>query len=79
MDPIILGIIGVAFILVGFLLDEFNTPVNQDSESYQILNIVGSGFLAYYSYILGSIPFIVLNAVWFIASFYKLTRILYRR
>lgn len=78
MEPIIFGIIGVIFILIAFLLDEFNTPVNQDSESYQILNLIGSGFLVYYAYILNSIPFITLNAVWFVASFYKLIRILYR-
>ena len=78
MEPVIFGIIGVVFILVAFLLDEFNTPVNQDSESYQILNLIGSGFLTYYAYILNSLPFIILNAVWFIASFYKLTRILYK-
>jgi len=78
MDPILFGIIGVLFILIAFVLAEFNTPITTNSESYQILNIVGSAFLTYYAYLLMSIPFIALNAAWFIVAFYKLVRVIYR-
>jgi len=79
MEPITIGIIGVLFILIGFILVEFKTPINTSSESYQIINIIGSGFLIYYAFLLQSLPFIILNIGWFGAAFYRLTRIVYRR
>ena len=77
MDPnFIIGIIGMAFILIAFVLDEFVQKWNQNTLQYNILNIMGSFLLAYYAYTLPSIPFIILNAVWLAAAVVKLVRVL---
>jgi len=71
---LVAGIIGVVCILVAFLLDEFS-KVNTKTVPYNLLNIMGSGLLMYYAYILQSWPFVALNAVWLIAAVIKLVKI----
>jgi len=72
---IIIGIVGMTFILTGFILDEFFKRYNQDTIFYNVINIVGSAMLTYYAITLKSVPFIILNVVWFITACYKLVRI----
>lgn len=64
----IIGVIGAGIILVFFLLNQFNV-LTVESVWYDAGNMVGSGFLLVYAYLLGSIPFLILNAVWFLFSF----------
>ncbi|MBS3169795.1 hypothetical protein J4210_04885 [Candidatus Woesearchaeota archaeon] len=66
------GIIGMLFILVAFILDEFFKAWQQNSMKYNLLNIIGSGLLAYYAFTISSWPFIILNVAWFSAAGYKL-------
>jgi len=73
---IIIGIIGVLFILVAFILDEFVKKFNQDTIQYNVLNIIGAGFLIWYALFLNSWPFMILNAVWLLVAAFKLFRIL---
>ncbi|HIJ10427.1 TPA: hypothetical protein HA278_00085 [Candidatus Woesearchaeota archaeon] len=74
---LLVGIGGVSFILLAFFLDQFfNKICNQDMISYNVLNIIGSGLLIGYAYLLISIPFMVLNGVWFIVTVVKLVAIL---
>ena len=73
---LLIGIFGMLCILVAFILDEFSKKYNQDTVFYNTLNIVGSGLLTFYAYTLSSIPFMILNVVWFIAALYKLVGIL---
>jgi len=75
----IIGLFGMAFILIAFILDEFYKKFNQDTIKYNIINILGSGLLAYYSIMIAAWPFLILNAVWFIAASYKLVRILVKK
>ena len=72
---LIIGIIGMFFILVAFIFDEFNKRWNQETIRYNLTNLIGSGMLIYYSYTLSSIPFIILNVVWFMVAGYKLIKI----
>jgi hypothetical protein len=68
---VLIGIFGLVLILVAFGLNLFHF-LSQRSLSYNLLNILGSVFLAYYSLILGSIPFFILQLVWGLLSVYKL-------
>ncbi len=67
-----IGIFGMVFILVAFVLDEFFKAWQQNSIRYNILNLVGSLLLLYYAYAINSWPFIILNGLWFAAAGYKL-------
>lgn len=73
---LIIGIIGMLFILVAFVLDEFYQKFNQNTFQYNLFNICGSGMLMYYAYTLKGWPFLTLNLVWFIAAGIKLIRIM---
>jgi len=76
MIELIIGIIGMVFILISFVLDEFWKKFNQDTILYNIMNIIGSGMLIYYAWSLEGWPFFILNSVWLIAAGIKLVRIL---
>jgi hypothetical protein len=76
MITLILGIVGMTFILVAFILDEFVKKFNQNTIQYNVFNIVGSGLLAYYAFVSSVWPFLILNIIWFLTAGYKLVRIL---
>jgi len=73
---LIIGITGMTFILVAFILDEFVKKFSQETVQYNVANIVGSGFLCYYAFILRGWPFLILNVVWFLVASVKLIKIL---
>ena len=62
-----IGIIGAMLILVGFVLNELH-KLDQDSLAYDLINLVGSCLLTIYAWLLGSIPFFVLNMIWALLS-----------
>jgi hypothetical protein len=70
-----IGIIGMFCILLAFILDEFVKKFNQNTISYNLLNIFGAGLLVYYAYVSAVWPFIILNVVWVIAAVIKLIKI----
>lgn len=72
---LLVGITGMVFILVAFVLEEFYRRFNQDTVQYNLLNILGSGLLLYYAFTLSSWPFMILNGVWLIAALIKLGKI----
>jgi len=77
MDALLLiGISGMLFILVAFLLNLFNFII-QDSILYCSLNILGSFLLGINAYYMDSLPFLILEIVWFISSFYNLMTVLF--
>jgi len=69
---IVIGTIGMIFLLVAFVLNLFK-KITQDSLVYNIFNIIGAGFLFYYAYFLNSIPFLVLEFIWISFAIYKLS------
>ena len=75
MIDLLIGIAGMLFILIAFLLDDFYKSWQQDTIRYNAVNVLGSGLLIYYSYTLISWPFMILNAVWFLTAGYKLIMI----
>lgn len=76
---IIIGIGGMILILAAFIWDEFVPTFNQETWKYNLLNILGSGLLAYYAYTIQGWPFLVLNVVWMIAAGIKSVEILTRK
>ncbi len=69
---LIIGICGMVFILIAFVLDEFYKTWRQNTIRYNLLNLIGSLLLLYYAYVIDSWPFIILNGLWFTAAGYKL-------
>ena len=76
---LIVGIAGLILILISFLLNEFSKKVNPETVHYNVLNIFGAGFLAYYGYILVAWPFVILNLIWVIAAIFKLGKICFKK
>ncbi len=72
---LIVGLLGMTLILIAFLLDEFSKSIHHKSWQFNILNIFGAGLLSYYAYTLDSLPFMVLNGVWFFAAIIKISMI----
>lgn len=72
---LIIGLVGMVFILLAFILDEFYKKWSQNTIKYNLINILGSGLLIYYAATLDSWPFILLNSVWFVVATVKLVKI----
>ena len=75
MIDILIGILGMLFILIGFILDEFYKNWQQDTIRYNLVNVLGAGLLIYYAFTLDSWPFMILNGVWFLIAGFKLIKI----
>jgi len=69
----LLGTIGVALLLAAFLLNLFGF-VMPDSWRYQLLNAAGAGLSCYASWLIGFIPFVVLEATWGIVAIAAMAR-----
>ena len=76
LDAFTTGIIGMALILIAFVLDETNGPIDRDSVQYNALNALGAALLLYYAHSIESIPFLVLNSIWLLVAVLKLMKIL---
>lgn len=63
----IISTIGVSLILLAFFLNTFSY-LSATHKWYFILNILGGAFACYGSYLLQSIPFIILEATWTIVA-----------
>ena len=70
----VIGVFGLGLILTAFILNEFNY-LEEETFIYNLINLIGSGCLIYYSYALKSWIFAVLNTVWFLVSGWKTVRI----
>ncbi len=73
---LIVGIVGMVFILIAFVLDEFYKRFNQDTLFYNFMNVFGSGLLIIYAISLNGWPFLILNGLWLTAASIKLYNIL---
>ena len=63
MSPIIIGSLGVALLLLAFVLNLMRR-LAEDSVLYLLLNFVGALLAAWYAWQGRIIPFVVLEAVW---------------
>lgn len=60
---LVLGIIGMLFILVGFFMTQTHYW-SQDDLIYDVTNLIGSLLLVYYGVVGHAWPFVILNTVW---------------
>lgn len=69
----LIGIAGAGSILFAFLMNQLDRWHN-DAFWYDGVNALGAGLLIWYSVLIESWPFVVLNVVWFASAAYDLIR-----
>ena len=63
VDATLIGSIGVAILLVAFLLN-LAKVLRSDEWPYLGLNVIGAGLACYSSYLIQFMPFVVLEGTW---------------
>jgi hypothetical protein len=71
--PDAIGSAGVTLLLVAFLLN-LTGRLDRDARAYQGLNLVGAGCACWASWMIGFIPFVVLEGVWAVVAAVALAR-----
>jgi len=59
----LIGCVGVTLLLLGFFLNVFGF-IERDAPPYHLLNAVGAALSGYASYLIGFVPFVVLEGTW---------------
>jgi hypothetical protein len=75
IEPFYIGLIGMFLLLISFILNLFKN-FSPNSKIYLLLNILGAGFLSYYSYISNTFIFLILNVLWTLISLYRLIKVI---
>jgi hypothetical protein len=69
----IIGSVGVAVILLAYFLNtERLIPVN--GKLFYVMNTIGAALACYASYLIGYMPFVILEGAWTLVSIYGLMR-----
>jgi hypothetical protein len=69
----LIGTVGVALILLAYFLNtERLIPLN--GKLYFVLNTIGAALACYASYLIGYMPFVILEGAWTLVSIYGLMR-----
>lgn len=68
-----IGSLGVALLLVAFVLN-LGSVVDRRSRFYQSLNAMGAALACYASWLIGFLPFVVLEGAWCLAALAALLR-----
>ena len=71
--PDIINTLGVSLILLAFFLLTLK-KVSPTSNTYNLLNLIGAGLACYGAYLIGAIPFVVLEIIWCCVALYGLLR-----
>jgi hypothetical protein len=67
------GAIGVAVLLAAFFLNLVGV-LSRTSRLYHSMNALGAGLSCYASYLIGFVPFVVLEGTWSAVAFVALAR-----
>lgn len=59
----LIGTVGVAMLLGAFFLNLLGL-MPAETRGYRLLNAIGAGMSCYASYLIGFIPFVILEAAW---------------
>ncbi|MEE8557140.1 MAG: hypothetical protein V3T14_04570 [Myxococcota bacterium] len=68
-----IGFIGVALLLVGFFLNLFGY-LDRSARPYHVVNALGAGLACYASWLIGFVPFVVLEGAWAVVAVIALLR-----
>ncbi|MBK5271620.1 MAG: hypothetical protein JJE22_11475 [Bacteroidia bacterium] len=71
----IIGTIGVGLILIAYYLDT-TVIITKNGKLFYVMNIIGATLACYASWLIGFIPFVVLEAAWTLVSIYGLMKTL---
>jgi hypothetical protein len=66
-----IGFIGVAMLLIAFLLNLLN-KIDKNSLLYILMNVIGAGLACLASWMINYVPFIILEATWTMVSVFAL-------
>jgi len=69
----IIGIVGVALILIAYFLGT-EKLIKNDGKLYYVMNIIGAGLACYASFLIDYMPFVILEGTWVMVSIYGLMR-----
>ena len=69
----IIGSAGVFLLLAAYFMNLYGM-LGHGSRTYQSMNAFGAGLAAYASYLIGFVPFVVLEGTWMIVSLVALAR-----
>ncbi|MBU0506507.1 MAG: hypothetical protein ABII18_06310 [bacterium] len=78
MNLDIAAYIGLGCLLLGFLLNTMH-KIGRDSYFYNGLNLVGGLVLAYYSFCISSIPFLILQIIWALVALWGIIKLIYKK
>jgi hypothetical protein len=68
-----IGSLGVALLLLAFLLNLVRV-LSTESYPYTALNLAGASLAGYASYLIGFVPFVILEGTWAVVAAVALTR-----
>lgn len=71
--PDIINTAGVSLILLAFFLLTLK-KIAPTSKTYNLLNLLGAGLACYGAWLIGAMPFVVLEIIWCAVAAYGLTR-----
>jgi hypothetical protein len=71
--PDIINTAGVSLILLAFFLLTLK-KIAPASKTYNLLNLLGTGLACYGAWLIGAIPFVVLEIIWCAVALYGLIR-----
>ena len=71
MPSLLIGSIGVGFLLIAFGLNLVKR-LSESSPVYLAMNAIGASMAAWYAYAGGTVPFVVLELVWAAAALVRL-------
>jgi hypothetical protein len=74
----VIGFAGVSLLLAAFFLNLFRL-IDGGSAGYIGLNLVGAGLACYSSYLIGFMPFVLLEGCWAVVAAAALLRFVHRR
>ncbi len=74
----IIGTVGVSLLLLAFFLNLFRI-ISVDNRLYTLLNLAGAGIACYASWLIGFMPFVILEGTWAAVALVALIRPLVKK
>tara|TARA_Y100000310_G_C20589850_1_gene767399 strand:- start:1041 stop:1274 length:234 start_codon:yes stop_codon:yes gene_type:complete len=71
VNATVIGSLGVGLLLLGFFMHLFSFW-NREDRLYLLVNVIGALLAGYASYLIGFVPFVVLNGTWMVVGLYGL-------